>query len=52
MLNKFSFLISGLCNHCYFSLKDYKIVAEVFADNDSEVEYFNENNKEGGDSVM
>jgi hypothetical protein len=43
--------MSGLRNQCYSSLKYYEIVADIFAEN-SEVEYFDENNEESGDSVV
>jgi hypothetical protein len=33
-------------------VKRYEIVAEIFADNYSEVEYFDENSEESGDSIV
>jgi hypothetical protein len=43
--------MSGLCNHCHSSLRDYQTVAKIFADNYSEVKSSYDNNNESGDSV-
>jgi hypothetical protein len=38
--------MSDLHNQCHSSLKHDEIMAKIFADNDSKVEYFYENNME------
>jgi hypothetical protein len=48
----FSFLMFGLHNQCHSSVKYYAIMAQIFTDNYSEVEYFDESNKESGGSVV
>lgn len=44
--------MSGLCNQWHSSLKDYEILAKIFADNDLEAEYSDENSKESGNSIV
>jgi hypothetical protein len=44
--------MSGLHNQCHSSLKDYEIVARIFADIFTEVDYFDESSKENDDIIV
>jgi hypothetical protein len=46
------FLVVGVRDRREFAVKRYKIVAEIFADNYSEAEYFDEKSEESGDSIV
>jgi hypothetical protein len=44
--------MSVFCNQCCYSLKDYEILTKISADNDLEIDYFEENNEGSGDTVV
>lgn len=52
MLIQFSFLMSSLCNQCHSYPKYYETVAEISANNDFEVDYFDEKSTESGNNVV